>query len=49
MTKKELLEAIKDMPENAEVYMEIYDYGTRAYKAVEEIEYYKPINRIDLC
>ena len=49
MTKKELLEAIKDMPMDAEVYMEIYDYGTRAYKAVEEIEYYKPINRIDLC
>ena len=49
MTKKELLEAIKDMPEDAEVFMEIYDYGLRCYKAVEEIEFYEPINEILLC
>lgn len=49
LTKKDLLEAIEDMPMDAEIYMEIYDYGMRVYKAVEDIEYYKPINRIDLC
>ena len=49
LTKKDLLEAIKDMPEDAEVWMEIYDYGTRCYKAIEDIEFYEPINRIDLC
>ena len=49
MTKKELLEAIKDMPEDAEVFMEIYDYGLRCYKAVEEIEFWEPVNEILLC
>ena len=49
MTKKDLLEAIEDMPEDAEVYMEIYDYGSRCYKTVEEIEFYESINEITLC
>ncbi len=49
MTLKEFKDLTKGMPDDAELYMEIYDYGTRAYKAVEEIEFYKPINRIDLC
>ena len=49
MTKKDLLEAIKDMPMDAEIWMEIYDYGTRCYKPVEEVSLDRDIDRIDLC
>ena len=48
MTKKELLEAIKDMPEDAEVYIDIgddYEYEWVAPEIVCNIE----DNTISLC
>ena len=49
MTKKDLLEAIKDMPMDAEIWMEIYNYGTRCYGQVDEVLFDKETNTIDLC
>ena len=46
MTKKELLEAIKDMPEDAEVYIDdTYGYW---YPATD-IDYSEGYNTIYLC
>ena len=50
MTKKELLEAIKDMPEDAEVY--IHDNANFLHYYMvpsEEVDYDKLNNRIIIC
>lgn len=49
LTKKDLLEAIKDMPMDARISMEIWDYGTQCIKALEGVSYDKDNNIIDLC
>ena len=49
MTKKELLEAIKDMPEDARIHMEIWDYGTVCTAIANEVKYDDRANTIDLC
>lgn len=49
MTKKELLEAIKDMPMDAKIHMEIWDYGTVCTALVSEVKYDDRANTIDLC
>ena len=46
MTKKELLEAIKDMPMDAEIY--IYA-DLDGYAPVREVGYDNKYNTIDLC
>ena len=48
MTKKELLEAIKDMPEDAEVLIDIGD-EYRTDWVEPEIEYNKDLNVIRIC
>ena len=45
MTKKELLEAIKDMPEDAEVYFRCVDPSM----SVDEVKYNELTNTIELC
>ena len=45
MTKKELLEAIKDMPEDAEVYFRCVDPSM----SVEDVRYSELSNAIELC
>ena len=47
MTKKELLEAIKDMPEDAEVW--ISQRTLRDYEEADTINYDKESNVILLC
>ena len=49
LTKKDLLEAIEDMPMDARISMEIWDYGTQCIKALEEVSYDRDNNIIDLC
>ena len=51
MTKKELLEAIKDMPEDAEVCIWEVDHWGCPYDIsdIEKIEYNNLHNRIELC
>lgn len=46
MTKKELLEAIKDMPEDAVV--EFYHYNV-GYAKVYNVHYNEELNTIELC
>ena len=49
MTKKELLEAIKDMPEDAEVIFSIYySYGTDDFE-IDDAHYIVESNKIRLC
>lgn len=45
MTKKELLEAIKDMPEDAEVEFFHYEIG---YVFLQKATYHEEINTIEL-
>ena len=51
MTKKDLLEAIKDMPEDAEVYIWEVDRWGCPYdiSLFEKVEYNSKFNRIELC
>ena len=51
MTKKELLEAIKDMPEDAEIYIwEVDRYGSYYdISEIQKVEYNSLHNRIELC
>ena len=46
MTKKELLEAIKDMPEDA--VLEFYHYNI-GYANVYKVYYNEELNKIELC
>ena len=49
MTKKELLEAIKDMPEDAEVYVRDYDrYSYEDFK-LEIVKCDEHKNKITIC
>jgi hypothetical protein len=48
LTKKELLEAIEDMPMDAKVEFYHYDLLT-GYKAITSVEYIKEDNTIELC
>lgn len=49
LTKEKLLEAIEDMPMDAKITMEIYNYGTYNSKGVDKVEYVKNANLIILC
>lgn len=48
MTKKELLEAIKEMPDDAEIYVPLFGYEPRWEKAVEA-ELDEEYNHIMIC
>ena len=49
MTKKDLLEAIKDMPMDARINIEVWDYGTVCTAIVSEVKYNEYTNTIELC
>ena len=49
LTKKDLLEAIEDMPMDAKIHIEIWDYGTVCTALVSEVKYDDRANTIDLC
>ena len=49
MTKKELLEAIKDMPEDAEIGLLDGDENGAFAMIATEVEYIKKYNLITIC
>ena len=49
MTKKELLEAIKDMPMDVEIGINYYIFNSSTKVAVTDVEYDKVNNEILLC
>ena len=49
MTKKELLEAIKDIPENATIEFYHPRLTGTGYATVDDVEYIKEDNTITLC
>ena len=48
MTKKELLEAIKNMPEDAEVWIDVCEYHS-ILRCITNVEYDKEDNTISVC
>ena len=48
LTKKDLLEAIEDMPMDAEIYVPLFGYEPRWEKAVE-VELDEEYNHIMIC
>ena len=48
MTKKELYEATKDMPEDAEVWIDVCEYHS-ILRLITKVEYDKEENTISVC
>ena len=49
MTKKDLLEAIKDMPDDARIIVSVHSYGEWIDSKVDTIYFSKQDNTINLC
>ena len=49
LTKKDLLEAIEDMPMDAEIGMKIFIFNSTTKVVVSDVEYDKVNNEILLC
>ena len=49
MTKKELLEAIKDMPEDARIIVSVHSYGEWTDSNADTIYFNKQDNTIEIC